>query len=199
MARTRQQAKQRQAKRREQERQAQGTTGQKPPSNPAEQAVVRQAEAYEAGDVLEESGGDVEEASERLEDEISDEAIAPVEAPPPTEAPPARSASTTRERKPRRAEGDRDGGDRDRGGRRGGGRGDGRARQRPPAPRREPRQRSRIVNFFIQVWAELRRVQWPDRTAVSQATAVVVVFCLLAGLYLALFDYLFSKLVKAIL
>ena len=60
MARTRQQAKQRQAKRREKEREAQGTTGQKPPSNPAEQAVVRQAEAYEVGDVLEESGGDVE-------------------------------------------------------------------------------------------------------------------------------------------
>src|SRR3954464_2043544 len=106
MARTRQQAKQRKAKRLEQERKAQGTTGQKPPSNPAEQAVVRQAEAYEVGDVLEESGGDVEEASERLEDETSEEAIAPVEAPPPTEAPSARSASTTRERKPRRAEGD---------------------------------------------------------------------------------------------
>ena len=63
----------------------------------------------------------------------------------------------------------------------------------------EARQRGRVINFFIQVWAELRRVQWPDRAAVTQATAVVIVFTLLAGLYLAFFDFIFSKLVKAIL
>jgi preprotein translocase SecE subunit len=194
MARTRQQAKQRQAKRREKEREAQGTTGQKPPSNPAEQAVVRQAEAYEVGDVLEESGGDVEEATERLEEELSDEAIAPVEAPEPMEAPePAEAPPSSQprgrkertERKPRTRDGD--------GGRRGG-----RGQQRPEA-KREPRQRGRVLNFLIQVWAELRRVQWPDRNQVTQATSVVVVFCLLAGLYLAFFDWLFADLVKAIL
>ena len=213
MARTRQKAKQRQAKRRQQERQVQGTTGQKPASNPAEQAVVDQAAAYEVADVLEESGGDVDEAVERLESEPSDEAITPVEAPSdetitpveapePVEAPPARSASKTRERpgrKPRPDEGDRGGG---RGGRRGGGRGGGDGDARPARkrePKREPRQRGRVVSFLVQVWAELRRVQWPDRTAVTQATAVVIVFCILAGLYLALFDWVFSRLVKAIL
>jgi preprotein translocase SecE subunit len=56
-----------------------------------------------------------------------------------------------------------------------------------------------VVNFLVQVWAELRRVQWPDRTAVTQATGVVIVFCILAGLYLALWDFLFSDLVKALL
>jgi preprotein translocase subunit SecE len=181
MARTRQKAKQRQAKRRQQERQAQGTTGQKPASNPAEQAVVDQAAAYEVGDVLEESGGDVDEAAERLEGEPSDEAITPVEAPEPVEAPPARSATKTRERperKPRQRE---------------------RGRAQRPEKKREPRQRGRVVSFLVQVWAELRRVQWPDRTAVTQATAVVIVFCILAGLYLALFDWVFSRLVKAIL
>jgi preprotein translocase SecE subunit len=197
MARTRQQAKQRQAKRREKEREAQGTTGQKPPSNPAEQAVVRQAEAYEVGDVLEESGGDVQEADERLEEELSDEAIAPVEAPEPMEAPePAEAPPSSQprgrkertERKPRTRDGD--------GGRRGG-RG-GRGQPRPEA-KREPRQRGRVLNFLIQVWAELRRVQWPDRNQVTQATSVVVVFCLIAGLYLAFFDWLFAELVKAIL
>jgi preprotein translocase subunit SecE len=191
MARTRQRAKQRQAKRREQERKAQGTTGQKPPSNPAEQAVVKQAEAYEVGDVLEESGGDADEAAERLEAELTDEAIAPVEAPEPVEAPPARTAAKTRdrtERKQRPADG----------GRRGG-RDAGAARQARPARRREARQRGRVISFFIQVWAELRRVQWPDRTQITQATAVVVVFCILAGFYLAFFDFVFSKLVKAIL
>src|SRR5436190_142009 len=205
MARTRQKAKQRQAKRREKERQAQGTTGEKPPSNPAEQAVVQQAEAYEVGDVLEESGGDVEEAEERLDEELSDEAIVPVEAPEPAEAPPAPTApepepepERKRERKPRKAADDGRGGRGGRGGRRGGDGGP--RRERRPEPRRkEPRQRNRVINFFIQVWAELRRVQWPDRNQVSQATAVVVVFCVLAGLYLAFFDWVFSQLVKAIL
>jgi preprotein translocase subunit SecE len=191
MARTRQQAKRRQAKRREQERKAQGTTGQKPPSNPAERAVVEQAEAYEVGDVLEEVGGDVEVAEERLDEEPTDEAISPVEAPEPLEAPPARTAAKTRdraERKQRAADG------RAARGRRGAA-----AAPARPARRREVRPRGRVVNFFIQVSAELRRVQWPDRAALTQATAVVVVFCILAGLYLAFFDYIFSKLVKAIL
>src|SRR3954454_6015395 len=107
MARTRQKAKQRQAKKREEERKAQGTTGPKPPSNPAEQAVVRQAEAYEVGDGLEESGGDVQEAPERLYKDLSAEEYAPVEAPDPQEAPPPRSATETRpkrERKQREAD-----------------------------------------------------------------------------------------------
>ena len=59
-------------------------------------------------------------------------------------------------------------------------------RERKPAPerkRKEPRQRGRVVNFLVQVWAELRRVQWPDRNQVTQATGVVVVFCFLAGAY----------------
>jgi preprotein translocase SecE subunit len=192
MARSRQQAKQRQARRREQERKAQGTTGKKQPSNPAEQAVVEQAEAYEVGDVLEESGGDAEIAEERLDAEPCDELITPVEAPEPTEAPPARSAATTRDRTERKPKPSEDGGGR-------GGRRAGRGAAAQPARRREPRQRGRVITFFIQVWAELRRVQWPDRTQLTQATAVVIVFCLLAGLYLAFFDYLFSKLVKVIL
>src|SRR6185503_17342874 len=120
--------------------------------------------------VLEESGGDVDEAAERLEAEPSDEAITPVEAPEPIEAPPARSATKTRERKPKPAKPDRK---------------EGRRREQRPARKAEPRQRGRVLNFFVQVWAELRRVQWPDRAAVTQATAVVVVFCILAGLYLA--------------
>ena len=192
MARSRQQAKQRQARRREQERKAQGTTGQKPPSNPAEQAVVDQAAAYEVGDVLEESQGDVDIAEERLDAEPSDETITPVEAPEPAEAPPARSATRTRDRTERKPKPSEDGG-----GRRGG-RGAA-AQPARPARRRESRQRGRVVTFFIQVWAELKRVQWPDRAQLTQATAVVVVFCLLAGLYLAFFDYIFSKLMKAIL
>jgi preprotein translocase subunit SecE len=179
MARTRQKAKQRQAKRREKQQQAQGTTGQKPPSNPAEQAVVDQAEALELADAIEESGGDAEAALERIEVDETDEAIKPVrdrERERSTASAPAKA-----ERAPARE------------------RREGRARQARADRRREPRQRGRVASFLVQVWAELRRVQWPDRTAVTQATGVVIVFCLLAGLYLAMWDFLFSDLVKALL
>lgn len=75
-----------------------------------------------------------------------------------------------------------------------------RSRQKP-AERRQPRQRrrGRVLGFFVNVWAELKRVQWPDRNQVTQATAVVVVFCFLAGFYLSLWDFIFNKLVKALL
>ena len=56
-----------------------------------------------------------------------------------------------------------------------------------------------MLGFFVNVWAELKRVQWPDRNQVTQATAVVVVFCFLAGFYLSLWDFIFNKLVKALL
>jgi len=74
-------------------------------------------------------------------------------------------------------------------------------RERKPAPekRKEPRQRGRVVTFLVQVWAELRRVQWPDRNQVTQATGVVVVFCFLAGAFLAFWDFVFGELVTSIL
>jgi preprotein translocase SecE subunit len=74
-------------------------------------------------------------------------------------------------------------------------------RERKPAQekRKEPRQRGRVTNFMVQVWAELRRVQWPDRNQVTQATGVVVVFCFLAGAFLAFWDYVFGELVTSIL
>jgi preprotein translocase SecE subunit len=74
-------------------------------------------------------------------------------------------------------------------------------RRRDPKPerKREPRRRGRVTNFLVQVWAELRRVQWPDRNQVTQATGVVVVFCFLAGAYLALWDFVFSEFVTWLL
>jgi preprotein translocase subunit SecE len=72
-------------------------------------------------------------------------------------------------------------------------------RERPrtkEAVRKEPRRRGRVINFFIQMWAELRRVQWPNRSQLTQATTVVVVFCLIAGLYLGIWDWAFNKLIR---
>lgn len=58
---------------------------------------------------------------------------------------------------------------------------------------------NKLINFIKASWAELQRVQWPDRRQVAQATAVVLVFVVIAGGYLGLMDVIFSKLVNLIL
>jgi len=57
----------------------------------------------------------------------------------------------------------------------------------------------RAVAFLRASWAELQRVQWPDRRQVTQATAVVLGFCALAGAYLGLADYVAKAIVEVIL
>ncbi|HZN88003.1 MAG TPA: preprotein translocase subunit SecE [Thermoleophilaceae bacterium] len=59
--------------------------------------------------------------------------------------------------------------------------------------------RPRVVQFLIAVWAELQRVQWPNRQALITLTGVVLGFVLIAGGYLGLLDAVFSELIKAIL
>ena len=58
---------------------------------------------------------------------------------------------------------------------------------------------NRISTFLRNSWGELKRVQWPDRRQVAQATAVVVGFVIIIGAYLGLADWIFGKLVDAIL
>jgi preprotein translocase SecE subunit len=59
--------------------------------------------------------------------------------------------------------------------------------------------RNRLVAFLIAVWAELQRVQWPNRKQLTQMTGIVLVFVLIAGGYLGLLDAIFSRLIQAIL
>jgi preprotein translocase SecE subunit len=63
----------------------------------------------------------------------------------------------------------------------------------------EPKDRGRVINFLRACVDELRRVQWPDRKHVFQATAVVLGFCLIAGGYLGLMDAIWQPLINAIL
>jgi preprotein translocase subunit SecE len=58
---------------------------------------------------------------------------------------------------------------------------------------------NRIANFLRASWAELQRVQWPDRRQVAQATGVVLGFVAIAGAYLGLADVVAQKIVDAIL
>ena len=46
----------------------------------------------------------------------------------------------------------------------------------------------RMVTFYHQVMAELRKVTWPDRPQVQQATIAIIVFVLALGLLIWVLD-----------
>ena len=72
-------------------------------------------------------------------------------------------------------------------------------RGRRGAEEPEKKSRSRVVQFLIACWAELQRVQWPNRQALTTLTGVVLGFVLIAGGYLGLLDAIVSRIIKAIL
>jgi preprotein translocase SecE subunit len=61
------------------------------------------------------------------------------------------------------------------------------------------RQRGGVIGFLVSCWAELKKVQWPDRDTLVQATAVTVIFVAVAATYLGALDAAFNFLVKQIL
>ena len=61
------------------------------------------------------------------------------------------------------------------------------------------RGRGRAVAFLQASWAELQRVQWPDRRQTTQATAVVLGFVVVAGLYLGAADVVAKEIVEFVL
>src|SRR5687767_231097 len=58
---------------------------------------------------------------------------------------------------------------------------------------------ARVWQFLQNVWAELQRVQWPDRKQVTTLTGVVLGFVLIAGGYLGLLDAIFSRVIDQII
>jgi preprotein translocase SecE subunit len=68
-------------------------------------------------------------------------------------------------------------------------------------PREEPaeRQRGRVTGFLVSCWAELKRVQWPDRETLIQASAVTLIFITVAAAYLGVLDAVFNQVVQLIL
>jgi preprotein translocase SecE subunit len=58
---------------------------------------------------------------------------------------------------------------------------------------------SRITGFLKGSWRELQRVQWPDRRQVVQATAVVIGFVIVAGVFLGVADTAASHLMDYII
>ena len=61
------------------------------------------------------------------------------------------------------------------------------------------RKRTGVIAFLSSCVAELKRVQWPDRDTLIQATAVTVVFVFIAALYLGVADIVANWLVQRII
>ena len=53
--------------------------------------------------------------------------------------------------------------------------------------------------FISESWAELKKVDWPGQHQLVQGTAVVLIACLVTGVYLFLADELFRRLVQHVL
>ena len=61
------------------------------------------------------------------------------------------------------------------------------------------RQRGGFIGFLLSCWAELKKVQWPDRETLIQATAVTILFVAVAAAYLGALDAVFNELIQLIL
>jgi preprotein translocase subunit SecE len=57
----------------------------------------------------------------------------------------------------------------------------------------------RLKEFFEEVAAEFRRVNWPSRNDVASSTVVVLVVVFVLAMYLGAVDVALSRLVGAIL
>jgi preprotein translocase SecE subunit len=73
--------------------------------------------------------------------------------------------------------------------------------ERRRAPKEAPteRQRGGVLGFFASCWAELKRVQWPDRETLIQASAITLVFIAIMAAYLGVLDAIFNWLVQRII
>ena len=70
-----------------------------------------------------------------------------------------------------------------------------RAREKSTKPEVPERQRGAVTGFIASCWAELKRVQWPDRETLIQASAVTILFVAVMATYLGVLDAIFSRLV----
>jgi preprotein translocase SecE subunit len=61
------------------------------------------------------------------------------------------------------------------------------------------KRRGAVTGFIASCWAELKRVQWPDRDTLVQASAVTFIFVAVLAAYLGALDAAFNWLVQRIL
>ena len=53
-----------------------------------------------------------------------------------------------------------------------------------------------LQQFVEDVQTEMKRVTWPDREQLRNATAVVLVFCIIIAIIIGLMDTMFSLFVR---
>ena len=70
--------------------------------------------------------------------------------------------------------------------------------QKGQAEKAEKR-RGPVLGFLLSCWAELKRVQWPDRDTLVQASAVTFIFVAIMAAYLGALDAAFNWLIKQII
>lgn len=67
-----------------------------------------------------------------------------------------------------------------------------------PKAAKAPKEKGRFRTFLRSSWAELRRVQWPDRKQMSTMTSIVIGFVIIAGAYLGAIDWVAQQIVDLI-
>lgn len=65
-----------------------------------------------------------------------------------------------------------------------------------PKAAKAPREKGRFRTFLRSSWAELKRVQWPDRKQLSTMTTIVIGFVFIAGAYLGAIDWVAQRIVN---
>jgi preprotein translocase subunit SecE len=68
-----------------------------------------------------------------------------------------------------------------------------------PAKSQAGAQRRERRRFVAESWAELKKVEWPNQSQVIQATVVVLIACIVVGIYLYLNDALWKPVVQKII
>lgn len=61
------------------------------------------------------------------------------------------------------------------------------------------RQRGGVFGFLASCWAELKKVQWPDRDTLVQASTVTIIFVAVAAAYLGALDTVFNFFIQRII
>jgi preprotein translocase SecE subunit len=157
----------------------------------AEAAIETGARVDELGERVVEKPGevpDVEDAGSPVPGVIPDQVRPETEAPAPSRAdvgaPAAEPKESRRDRRQREKEERRKA----------------RAKelQKGQAEKAEKR-RGPVLGFLLSCWAELKRVQWPDRDTLVQASAVTFIFVAIMAAYLGALDAAFNWLIQRII
>jgi len=61
------------------------------------------------------------------------------------------------------------------------------------------KRRGPVLGFLLSCWAELKRVQWPDRDTLVQASAVTFIFVAIMAAYLGALDAAFNWLIQQLI